>query len=95
MLLYANREGSESPPTNHFGWMLQGAKLYRALDKSFARFDGSNERARPICFETFPHAIACALNGAPVSAKNKRKVRGALLAKAGSLLRLLDEHRLR
>jgi hypothetical protein len=52
------------------------------MDKSFARFDGSNERARPICFETFPHAIACALSGAPVSARNKRQVRGALLAKA-------------
>jgi hypothetical protein len=52
---------------NHFGWMLQGAKLYRALDKTFARFDGSDERARPICFETFRHAIACALHGALVS----------------------------
>lgn len=74
---------AKAHPTNHFGWMLQGAKLYRALDKSFARFDDNNERIRPICFETFPHAIACALNGPPVSAKNKRKVRRALLAKAG------------
>lgn len=70
-------------PTDHFGWMIQGAKLYRTLDRSFARFDGQNERVRPVCFETFPHAIACALNGAPVTAKTKRKVRRALLAKAG------------
>lgn len=70
-------------PTNHFGWMLQGAKLYRTLEKSFAHFNGSNERVRPICFETFPHAIACALNGTPVSARNKRTVRRALLARAG------------
>jgi predicted nuclease with RNAse H fold len=76
-------KAAKAHPNNHFGWMLQGAKLYRALDKSFARFDGSNERARPICFETFPHAIANALNGAPVSAKNKRKVRRALLVKSG------------
>lgn len=69
--------------TNHFGWMLQGAKLFRALEGSFASFIGSNERARPICFETFPHAIACALNGAPVAARNKRTVRRALLEKAG------------
>lgn len=73
---------AKSHPTNHFGWMLQGAKLYHALDKSFARFDGSNEGARPICLETFPHAIACALNGEPMPAKGKRKVRRALLAKA-------------
>lgn len=70
-------------PTNHFGWMLRGAMLYRALDRSFARFDGSNDRARPICLETFPHAIACALNGKPVPAKDKRRTRRALLAKAG------------
>ena len=76
-------KAAKAHPTNHFGWMLQGTKLYRALDKSFARFDGTNERARPICFETFPHAIACALSGAPVPAKNKYKIRRALLAKAG------------
>lgn len=77
-------------PTNHFGWMLQGAKLYDALDRSFARFDGNNEHTRPICFETFPHAIACALNGAPVSARNKSKVRRALLEKAGVSCELLQ-----
>lgn len=76
-------QAAKTHPTNHFGWMLQGAKLYRALDKTFARFYGSNARTRPICFETFPHAIACALNGAPVSAKSKSKVRRELLAKAG------------
>jgi predicted nuclease with RNAse H fold len=76
-------EVAKAHPTNHFGWMLQGAKLYRALEKSFARFNGSNARARAICFETFPHAIACALNDAPLSARNKCKVRRALLATAG------------
>lgn len=76
-------KAAKAHPTNHFGWMLQGAKLYRTLDRSFARFDGINGHARPICFETFPHAIACALNGAPVSAKNKRNERRALLANAG------------
>jgi predicted nuclease with RNAse H fold len=76
-------KAAKSHPRNYFGWMLQGAKLYRALDKSFARFDGTNERARPICFETFPHAIACALNGAPVSARKKREVRRAFLEQMG------------
>lgn len=74
---------AKAHPKNYFDWMLQGALLYRALDESFVRFDGSNERARPICFETFPHAIACALNGAPVLAADKRRVRRNLLAKAG------------
>jgi predicted nuclease with RNAse H fold len=76
-------KAAKAHPKNHFGWMLQGAKLYRALDESFARFDGSNERVRPICFETFPHAIACALNGASVQAKDKRRVRRSLLATTG------------
>ena len=62
--------------------MLQGAKLYRALNETFKRFDGSNQRVRPICFETFPHAIACTLNGEPVPARDKRRVRRALLEKA-------------
>jgi predicted nuclease with RNAse H fold len=69
-------------PTRHYDWMLQGAKLYRALDRSFQRFDGTNGRSRPICFETFPHAIACALNGKPTSARNKRQVRRGLLERA-------------
>ena len=77
------KKAAKDHPTDHFGWMRQGAKLFRALDKSFARFDGRYERTRPICFETFPHAIACALNGKPVLARNKRTVRRALLKKAG------------
>lgn len=76
-------KAAKEHPTNHFGWMQQGAKLYRALDKSFMRFDGSNERTRPICFETFPHAITCALNGKRVAAKNKCKVRRELLKNDG------------
>jgi predicted nuclease with RNAse H fold len=70
-------------PTNHYGWMRNGADLYRALEQHFDRYDGRNGDARPIVFETFPHAIACALAGGIVTARNKRAVRRALLARAG------------
>jgi predicted nuclease with RNAse H fold len=70
-------------PTRHYAWMQNCARLYRALARHFRPFDGRNAGRRPIVFETFPHAIACALAGEIVSARNKRAVRRALLADAG------------
>ena len=37
----------------------------------------------PLCFETFPQAIACALAGERVAARDKRTVRRRLLEAAG------------
>jgi predicted nuclease with RNAse H fold len=66
--------------TNYFGWMLHGAALYADLISSgYSLFDGTRSSVRPVCFETFPHAIACALRGEVVSAKRKRHVRRTLL----------------
>src|SRR5206468_9732635 len=36
-----------------------------------------------VCFETFPHAVACALAGKIVSATQKRIIRRELLREAG------------
>jgi predicted nuclease with RNAse H fold len=78
------KEAADRHPTNHYAWMLNGAELYTALSKnSFNRFDGINERQRPICFETFPHAVCCALAARVVPARKKRTVRRALLVEAG------------
>lgn len=41
------------------------------------------EGEKPICFETFPQAVACALAGCPVSAKQKRTIRRSLLERLG------------
>jgi predicted nuclease with RNAse H fold len=71
---------ARSHPGNYYGWMLNGMELYsRLIARGYDLFDGAVEVTRPICFETFPQAIACALAGERVSAKHKRQVRRALL----------------
>jgi len=73
-------EVANNHPTNYYGWMLQGAALYADLFSSdYSLFDETCSSARPVCFETFPHAIACALQGEVVLARDKRQVRRRLL----------------
>jgi hypothetical protein len=83
------QDAARRHPKNYFGWMLNGAALYRELSRRFALYDGSNARSRPICFETFPHAVTCALAGEIVPAKRKRTVRRQVLADAGFPCELL------
>lgn len=68
---------------NFYAWMLNGVELYAALGNQFRLFNGRNAEWRPLVFETFPQAIACALAGTIVSARDKRTVRRALLEKSG------------
>lgn len=65
-----------------FHWMLNGADLYRALAGQYALYEGGSHTGR-YCFETFPHAVACALSGRLLRATDKRRDRRALLAAAG------------
>jgi predicted nuclease with RNAse H fold len=69
-------EIAKNHPSNYYGWMLHGAALYADfISSDYSLFDGTRSPARPVCFETFPHAIACTLQGEAVSAKRKRQVR--------------------
>ena len=78
-----------------YAWMLNGAKLFRFLARHYERYNGRNAVLhRPLCFETFPHATACALAGHTLLAKNKRVDRRSLLTRegiAGDRLRNIDE----
>lgn len=65
-----------------YRWMLNGAELYRLLEKDYPLFNGRKPTTMPTCFETFPQAVACALAGKIVSAKQKRVVRRDLLREA-------------
>ena len=65
-----------------FRWMVCGAELFAALEPAYPLHAGGPVTG-PRCFETFPQAVACALAGRIVSAKEKRAVRTALLARAG------------
>lgn len=78
--------GSRSRPRRggFYDWMLNGATLYERLERHYALFPaGAGRSGGPHCFETFPHAVAVALAGAPLSARRKRLDRRALLRAAG------------
>ena len=78
------RQMAMNHPRNHYGWMLNGEALFQELEKTHPLCRAvPRANGQPQCFETFPHAIACALSAGIVSAKNKRTVRRALLEKAG------------
>lgn len=78
------REIAEIHPKNYYAWMLAGAELFRNLETTHRLFDGKPGPVKSrVCFETFPHAVACALAGTIVSAKQKRMVRRGLLRLAG------------
>jgi len=75
------REAGRSHP--FYAWMRNGLSLYACLAADYPLLDDRTGAGRRVCFETFPQAIACRLAGKPLSARNKRADRRALLARAG------------
>jgi predicted nuclease with RNAse H fold len=87
--LAADRIACFSTPTEanarghaFYTWMLAGEELYNALAPRYPLYAG-DERRSGVSMETFPQAVACALAGETVSAKNKLAVRTQLLVRAG------------
>jgi predicted nuclease with RNAse H fold len=66
-----------------YRWMVNGAELFQLLALHFRLYDGRTPVFEPLCFETFPHAIACRLAGKRLSARHKRVDRRRLLEKIG------------
>jgi len=66
-----------------YRWMVQGADLYRYLAPDYPLFEGKLSASDQVCFETFPHAVACALARKTLSAGQKRADRSRLLCEAG------------
>ena len=78
------RAAALAHPTNWYGWMLAGEALYRALSSHYALLDDRvDPPAQPFVFETFPQAVACAMAGRHVSAKDKARERRRILREAG------------
>lgn len=71
-----------SHPRNHFGWMLQGESIFKALEKTHALCTRLPVPDQPFCFETFPHAIAWHLTNGQCGALYKRRERRQLLSRA-------------
>lgn len=67
-----------------YDWMLNGERLYAALAATHPVLMTERYGGGRACFETFPHAVTCALLGRELaSAKFKRVQRRTLLAQAG------------
>jgi hypothetical protein len=79
-------------PTDYYGWMHAGMRLYGALKPTFPLF--SNNKRDGCCFETFPYAVSRALSGADREPKPKTAFRRHVLREAGltelSKLRNID-----
>lgn len=77
-----------------YGWMFNGERMYAALAETYPLLDAPDKITTPCTFETFPHAISCALVGQDVaSAKIKGRQRRALLVALGldtMLLKSID-----
>ncbi len=77
------RQTAAEHPTNNYGWMLQGEKLFKALEASHPLRNEFFAHGKMYSLETFPHAITWHLNGGNADAKHKRVQRRSLLQQAG------------
>lgn len=77
------REVAGVHPKANYSWMFAGETLYLALQKTHPLYRGEEPVRLPASFETFPQAVACALAGDRVSAKEKQTVRRELLSQSG------------
>jgi predicted nuclease with RNAse H fold len=73
-----------SHTSGFYGWMLSGEHVYQTFASTYPLFVAGNYSKGRVCFETFPHAITCAMLGKEVaSAKQKRSQRREILESAG------------
>ena len=68
--------------SNFYKWVFNGARLYQQLAQHYRLFDGAR-RSSLTSFETFPHAVVCALAGRVVAARPKRETRRNALRQRG------------
>jgi predicted nuclease with RNAse H fold len=78
------REKASVPGSKFYGWMFQGEAIFQELEKSHPlAMEFPIASPPPLCFETFPHAIAWHLQGGQANAQRKRIERKQLLQDAG------------
>ncbi len=86
---FATPTRARAKQSRFYAWVFNGERLYNQLFKHYALFNGV-WRAGPACFETFPHAVVCALAGRVVAAHPKRETRRAALRKPGYEVSMLS-----
>lgn len=78
------RELAVSNAANFYGWMFNGERVYQALASTYPLLVDKAYAKGRVSFETFPHAITCAILGKTVaSAKLKSTQRRQLLEGIG------------
>jgi hypothetical protein len=60
---------AKAHPNDHYGWVLNGMALYAPVSAAYPLFTGVLLDGKNASFETFPHAITCALAQKVVSAR--------------------------
>lgn len=84
------KERALANKSGFYGWMFNGERVYEALLPEYPLLSAAKYTGGRICFETFPHAVTCALLGVETaSAKKKRTQRRQLLENAGIATRSL------
>ena len=79
---FATPTRARAKRSNFYKWVFNGARLYQQLAQHHTLFDGAR-RSSLTCFETFPHAVVCALAGRVVAARPKRETRRNALRQRG------------
>jgi predicted nuclease with RNAse H fold len=78
------RERALANASGFYGWMFCGEQVYEAFTTRYHLFAGGDNVGDRVSFETFPHAVTCAMLGKEVaSAKQKRVQRRQILESAG------------
>lgn len=89
------RELALASKSGFYEWMFNGERIYDVFVPRFPLYTNAAKSIGRVCFETFPHAITCALlKNEAVSAKQKRTQRRQVLEEAGIRtisLRSIDE----
>lgn len=75
---FATPTRGRASESRFYDWMFNGKRVYNAFVERFPLFKGETEIGGQVCFETFPHAVTCALRGREVTtAKNKCSAAGS------------------
>lgn len=78
------RERAAASTSGFYGWMFCGERVYQAVAATHPLLSEVRYAGGKVCFETFPHAVTCAMLGtAEASAKRKRVQRRQILRDAG------------
>lgn len=89
-----SRAQATSSPSGFYDWMLCGEQVYHAFGSAYPLLTSREYVGQRMSFETFPHAITCAVLGKQnVSAKRKSVERRELLESVGikpATLRSID-----